>query len=461
MQEKQHINNEPDNFSWLVKNKLEDHQLQVDEGCWQEIEARLNGKKHKRIPLWTWISGTVATAAAVILLFVVPSYTDAVRQVDVAEQIDQFTDSPTEQMHKAGNEAEIEHYAKNYEDKNQPRNPERESYENGIIVAKQNIAEKNRPESITKAETLIIDRTEEKLIAEIQSDNGMEGNTETEKIEKVKENNTSGFNPYDRPNADWQSKKKKKQNNWLVAASVNTGGRALSNEQEMTPLFYEKSNDYLESPDGMYEEPSSNTAEETESPGAGNNLPEQGINIGNDYLNTLERHNFSSVTHLPPLSFGVRVRKDFNKHFALESGLTYTYLSSKFADAQPLKREATLNMHYLGIPVNAVVYLANNPKWNVYFLAGGMMEKGLWSTYKERNYYSETAHRDVLNSDHIKGLQWSVNASFGIAYSFYRDFSIYFEPNIAYYLNNNQPLSVRTESPLIVGLNAGIRYRIK
>ncbi len=276
-------------------------------------------------------------------------------------------------------------------------------------------------------------------------------NPENAKLTEITE-----LNPYDNPYTDQESKRKKiKKKNWTIAASVNTGGRSYSDNKSVAPVSY-RINDFLESPDGSNPTNTPETGAETKPfPPSRENISDTG------YLSALENGTFSGVTHLPPLSFGIRVRKDIGKRFALESGLTYTYLLSKYSDSRPLEREASLNMHYLGIPLNGVIYLTDHPKWNVYFLAGGMMEKGIWSVYQEKTYLSGNEFRKFSDSKHTKGMQWSLNASFGIGYNLYRDLSIYFEPNITYYLKNNQPISARTENPLIVGLSAGVRFRFK
>jgi hypothetical protein len=156
------------------------------------------------------------------------------------------------------------------------------------------------------------------------------------------------------------------------------------------------------------------------------------------------------------------VRKNFNKRIAIETGLTYSFLHSKFTDENDLfYRDATMKLHYLGVPLNAVVYLLNNkPKWNIYFSLGGMVEKGLMLDYVQNfRYHQQPAHTYTVSlQDDIPQLQWSLNSSLGISYKFYRDMSVYFEPRITYYLKNNQPVSIRTEKPLLVGLNAGLRY---
>ena len=98
--------------------------------------------------------------------------------------------------------------------------------------------------------------------------------------------------------------------------------------------------------------------------------------------------NFSQVDCAPPLSFGITVRKHLNNRIALESGLVYTYLYTKLSQNRTISGRATLGLHYLGIPVNLVVNLWDNPNWNVYVSGGFMIEKGVRSVYHVEAYTS-------------------------------------------------------------------------
>ena len=452
--EKDKPHTELDSFSQLIKDKLEGCQLPVDDNCWAEIEKRLNSGKRKRaIPLWLWISSGGFVAAAAVLLFIFTPFIEGIQQQNLAEQIQQISDEQQNLLEPKSNF--ISDYSEGGNLKKPLQITETDIQKNGTIVAKQNADNKDNTVICSKTDIKSEELAENTIPAKENTETDSERREEKEKTEKTKNIELPQYNPYDPANADWQPKKKKRQDNWLVAASVNTGGRSFSGGKDINPNSM--GNGFLELSDDF----NGSTISEINKP-LEFSLGEDMSNVENkrNYLNTMESSDFSSVTHLPPLSFGLRVRKDFNDYFALESGLNYTYLSSKFSDKHSFDKESSLNMHYLGIPVNAAVYLVNNPKWNMYFLAGGMLEKGVWSIYKERIRLSDNNYRDYSDSNHIKGLQWSLNASFGVDYNFYRNFSFYFEPNIAYYLENNQPLSVRTESPLIVGLNAGIRYRL-
>lgn len=167
--------------------------------------------------------------------------------------------------------------------------------------------------------------------------------------------------------------------------------------------------------------------------------------------------NFSQVDCAPPLSFGITVRKHLNNRIALESGLVYTYLYTKLSQNRTISGRATLGLHYLGIPVNLVVNLWDNPNWNVYVSGGFMIEKGVRSVYHVEAYSLDEQKSATYRSG-IDGLQWSLNLSVGVSYRFYRDWSLYLEPRYSYYFDNNQPVSYRTENMTLIGVGAGVRF---
>ena len=75
-------NSKTDPFSRAVRDKLAGCELPVDERCWAEIEARLDGRRRKAVPLRVWLAGAAAVAAAVCLLVWLPPF----RPVDAPPQ---------------------------------------------------------------------------------------------------------------------------------------------------------------------------------------------------------------------------------------------------------------------------------------------------------------------------------------------------------------------------------------
>ena len=161
--------------------------------------------------------------------------------------------------------------------------------------------------------------------------------------------------------------------------------------------------------------------------------------------------------HNIPLSFGLTARKRITSRLALETGLVYTYLSSKFWNENNSEPEIKQELHYLGIPLNVVFYLYENERFSIYGSAGGMVEKGLKQKYTQRIQHNNVLDNAVMSST-VKGLQWSVGASVGASYKLTPKWNVYFEPRYSYYFDNNQPLSASTKYSNSFGITAGIGY---
>ena len=59
---------EKDVFSTLIKEKLENHQLPVDESIWNAIEQKMTPRRRIITPVWYWISAAAAVVALVLLI---------------------------------------------------------------------------------------------------------------------------------------------------------------------------------------------------------------------------------------------------------------------------------------------------------------------------------------------------------------------------------------------------------
>ena len=259
--------------------------------------------------------------------------------------------------------------------------------------------------------------------------------------------------------------KKSKRNKWLLAAAVGSSGYVDSF------LNTDMSYGDVSSPGDMNvpsQDPDPNKPDKDDNEKENGNTPPQTASFRNapvlrssevdeNFLDNRSFESYPDVSYSLPISFGFTVRKDLSRHIAVESGLMYTYLSTTFKRGGDFPSEVKSSLHYLGIPLNLVVYVWKNQRWNVYLSGGFMMEKGLQAVYSGYIAGNGTTISKSKKED-IHGMQWSVNASVGAAYRFYGDWSLYFEPRFSHYFDCDQPASIRTDKPLGFGLSAGIRY---
>jgi len=411
-----------DLFSLKIRQKLEDHRLPVNMEGWEQIEAKVAG--HPRFSLWR-IGGWVTVTAAVLALLLLIRLYPIVSVLDAGSQEEGLI---TEKMNPKKMDTE-------------KLQPDRDSSFTILCQAEERVVAhvvQKRTAVLIPVDTIAWEEAigEE---GEIELPPKSEVTHPSAKVSAIrhlgpepeKHRTQQLLTRADRPEA--------KGGRWQIGANMGTGGH-LSLGMGLDNTYQDDMSDSPTDPDVPLPPVPPVTDDEPELEMGGS--PE----------------NFSQVDCAPPLSFGITVRKHLNNRIiALESGLVYTYLYTKLSQNRTISGRATLGLHYLGIPVNLVVNLWDNPNWNVYVSGGFMIEKGVRSVYHVEAYSLDEQKSATYRSG-IDGLQWSLNLSVGVSYRFYRDWSLYLEPRYSYYFNNNQPVSYRTENMTLIGVGAGVRF---
>ena len=167
-------------------------------------------------------------------------------------------------------------------------------------------------------------------------------------------------------------------------------------------------------------------------------------------------------TYSIPLSFGVGTKIGFNSRWSLGVGVNYTLLSRKFygdytkvedSHIESIKSDIRNTQHYIGIPVNAYYNIVENKFVNFYAYAGGTVEKCVSDEYR-------VLTKDILHKERVKGVQASANIGIGAEFMLGNHLGIYIDPSARYYFNCNQPKSIRTAQPLMLGFEMGLRVRL-
>ncbi|MDR1918245.1 MAG: PorT family protein [Tannerellaceae bacterium] len=390
-----------DRFSEYMQKRLANHRMPIDDDCWTEVEAKL--RKRPGSYLWKIGLGMVAASLLALVFFRVSISVDPgpepIESSALVQEISPALDT-------LASEFEDE-----FEDVNREVNKVYQVYQGGEL----------EPELEPELE---VEQVEEVMEEEVAP----EAEAEDKGVEQSA-----------RPYRTWTERKplpaKKKESKWLIAAAFGSGGGyAPGNPGGGRDMVYD-SEKATSMGDGLY---------------AGSSI------VPPDY-EYLIPGDFSDVTYSIPLSFGLTFRKKLSKRMAIESGLVYTYLLTRFERPAANRYSARLGLHYLGIPLKLVTYLWNDPQWTVYGTAGVMGEKGLRSVFTQKRYVQDGILTTTVSSP-IQPLQWSLNASLGASYRFYKEWSLYAEPRLAYYFESDQPLSTRTEHPLSFELGIGLRY---
>ena len=164
------------------------------------------------------------------------------------------------------------------------------------------------------------------------------------------------------------------------------------------------------------------------------------------------------IRHKFPVSAGLSVRKGLSERFYVESGLTYTSLSSDLIAGEGAYYKQEQQLHYLGIPLKLGFTIWKHQRFSLYASAGGMMEfcvKSLLST----DYYVDNVrtHRSDTDLD-LHKIQYSASASVGAQFELIKALSFYAEPGISYYFDDKSKFeTIRKEHPLNMMLLLGLR----
>ena len=155
--------------------------------------------------------------------------------------------------------------------------------------------------------------------------------------------------------------------------------------------------------------------------------------------------------HSMPVTLSATFRWNFNRKWAMNTGLRYTYLSTKIYE-KTIKNSFGIGdmnrkqqIHYIGIPLNASYSFWCSPKWNAYVSAGAVME------------FPVAASIDGVKMN--APFMWAAEAGLGMQYDITDHLGIYVDCNIQYFFNTGSEIrNAWIDRPLGVSIPIGIRY---
>ncbi len=181
------------------------------------------------------------------------------------------------------------------------------------------------------------------------------------------------------------------------------------------------------------------------------------VTYDNEHTITTDRH------HHLPVRVGALLRFNITDRWAIESGVTYTKLSSEttMGDKANYFDERT-SLHYVGIPLNAVYNIWQSNRFTFYVSGGGMVEKSIAGSSRT-NYFIDGEKTNSQRSDvKVKELQWSINAAAGAQFNLWPAVAIYAEPSVGYrFANGTKIETLYNERPLDFSLNIGLRFTLR
>lgn len=426
-----------DPLAELFRQKLENHRVAVDDNGWGELKKSLGGNKKMTL----WLVTSAISAAVIALLFILsPSDKDPIDtplQGESTTIIDSHNDKAiADDMLVEPQQKEKEEVIAQSGNKMVATNKIVSAHTTPVsVVGKQTSADREKEAGQDFSHAIPTAEHEDENKANVKSDYVAVADVpvviipSTEEDEHKQVENRQTYITDLLPELEEETVKKKEKRNWTIAAVY--GGSTSGNEDvnsAQVPLR------------------TSSSFDET----ANSNL-----------LAHTAVKEWGEGNHFPEMSFSLTIGKRVSKRIAIESGLTYTYLYSKFDGAENVSNyELKQHLHYIGIPVNVTAYLlGENSKWSLYASGGVMFEKGLRATYKEA--VNEIMEQNSGSwSESISGVQWSVNASVGASYDLSKSFSLFIAPRVSYYFDNDQPKSIRTNKDVSFGLNIGLKYNL-
>lgn len=166
--------------------------------------------------------------------------------------------------------------------------------------------------------------------------------------------------------------------------------------------------------------------------------------------------------HHRPIKVGVSLEYRLSDHWSLQSGITYSRLTSDLTEESPSAvRTTRQKLHYIGIPVSLSYSVWQTPHLNVYVKGGGGIEqlvKGESVTQRVSETSSEP-RKTTSVSEHRP--VFSTHAAAGVEYQPAKLVSFFAEPGAEFYFKNGSGIkSSYTDKPLNFNLNVGVRMKL-
>lgn len=166
--------------------------------------------------------------------------------------------------------------------------------------------------------------------------------------------------------------------------------------------------------------------------------------------------------HRLPVRVGFNVAYRLTDRLSVESGVSYTRLSSDMKDGtKDNYSSGSQKLDYIGVPLNVKYRAFGYRRLSVYASAGLLTEKCV--SGKTTHEYVISGEKKKHDAEDVAAKPWqlSVNAALGAQFDVLRNVGVYVEPGVSYYFDDRSTLStIYKEKPLNFNLNLGVRYTI-
>ena len=161
----------------------------------------------------------------------------------------------------------------------------------------------------------------------------------------------------------------------------------------------------------------------------------------------------SSSTYGVPFTLGLGVRVYVAPSLSLGTGVDYSLLTRTFTGGyQGTPGTVSHTIQYIGIPVRLYYDILTSDRIKFYAYGGGEVE------FCIGNKYRLFGSPDIVRDYKVNNPLFSVGAGLGVEFRLGRTLGLYVDPGVNYYFPGNQPRSIRTDKPLMLNFDAGLRF---
>ena len=429
---------------WIndIRSRMDNYSEPLPVGLWEKIESEISTPAPKVIPMWRkWTS--VAAAAALVLAISSVSVWYWSTDSELKEVNSALTDNnEIRQEYKSDN---VIQEVQTVESSDKQLQAEAVNYSSKTIV---NLASGNNADSLNVArialseniQTVETESTDSELKKEVDAED--EASIKENRMKRMREDRETV-----RRNASYLAMSDSKRSKGSgVQLGVMTGN-----------IPYSSSNSFS----GM-----SRLAIPTKSVSQVNDVVvgevfDATASYSQMLFNNMGRQTYTDIKHHMPVTVGASVKWNLNEDWALESGLNYTYLYSELRSGAKSYIEDKQKLHYVGIPLKVQRSVWSNSIFSFYASAGGMMEKCV-SGSVETVCVDDNNRKSFGNEKlDVKPLQFSVLASVGLQANFNKLLSLYLEPGMIYYFDDNTDIiTIRKDKPFNFNLQLGLRFNL-
>ena len=402
-------------FEHLIQEKLKDHETEVPVGLWESIEKELPRKKVFSLPVFIrYAAACIIVAVCSVTAYLFLEQSDKIQIVQnrhsaIPQQQPPKTEEPNIQEAKVS----LPHKPLITQSKTtteKEKNVQKELSENVVIneFITQQPNNQGKEEKLSKTFPSVVKK------ANNEQKRHPDNISEEEYNRKLKEFEQAGQKEV-LTETNFNSQKRNGFSLGLLAANALPGSKNTNNQ----PLTRSSS-------------------------------------IMGDELSLFSTPEPLKFTHKTPISVGLTIEKHLGKHWGVESGIVYTLLRSDYK-TQSLSQEGKRELHYIGIPLQAIYRFARAGNFSFYAAAGPKID------FNVSGRRTETARNGIASSNGTEDIrdkkpQWSLQLRAGAAYAFIPQLELYAEPSMAYYINNKSDIpDLWKDKPLNFIFQVGLR----